>query len=65
MDRVTVVETRARFSHVLREVDHERPQVITKNGHDVAVVVSWSWFEKVNRIMDELLQAELDEAAEE
>jgi prevent-host-death family protein len=46
----SVAEAKAKFSHLLENVKNDDPQIITKNGRPVAVVVSFDeWKNKTER----------------
>lgn len=47
----TVAEAKAKFSEVLDQARSQGPQVITKHGHDAAVVVAVEeWERKTKRV---------------
>jgi len=49
-------EAKARFSELVSEVEHDGYQTITKNGHEVAVILSMEDFEKLKKPKNTLLE---------
>jgi len=48
-------EAKARFSELVNEVEHGEYQIIAKNGHEVAVIISKEEFENLQRPKKTLL----------
>ena len=48
-------EAKARFSELVNEVEHGEYQIITKNGHEVAVIISKEEFENLQKPENTLL----------
>jgi prevent-host-death family protein len=48
-------EAKARFSELVSEVEHGDYQIITKNGHEVAVIISKEDFENLQKPKNTLL----------
>jgi len=48
-------EAKARFSELVNEVEHGEYQIITKNGNEVAVIISKEEFEKLQKPKNTLL----------
>lgn len=47
MDEWQLQEAKQRFSELIRAVEAEGPQVVTKHGREVAVVVDYASFERL------------------
>ncbi len=48
-------EAKARFSELVSEVEHGGYQTITKNGHEVAIIISKEEFENLRKPKNTLL----------
>ena len=48
-------EAKARFSELVNEVEHGEYQIITKNGHEVAIIISKEEFENLQKPKNTLL----------
>jgi prevent-host-death family protein len=48
-------EAKARFSELVNEVEHGGYQTITKNGHEVAIIISKEEFENLRKPKNTLL----------
>lgn len=49
-----VQEAKQRLSELLRQVERGRPQVISRHGQDVAVVVDIAWYRRATGVEVEL-----------